>query len=76
MEETINEAEIINRREGRILENGEGYRWYSDTTKEMCASIVVEIRSMISVITKMISNSIKLQRNKYSAESVHSESHH
>jgi hypothetical protein len=33
LEETIVEAEIINRREGRIYENGEGYKWYSDTTK-------------------------------------------
>jgi hypothetical protein len=40
LEETIVEAEIINRREGRIYENGEGYKWYSDTTKELCAGVV------------------------------------
>lgn len=40
LEETIAEAEIINRREGRIYENGEGYKWYSDTTKELCAGVV------------------------------------
>jgi hypothetical protein len=76
LEETINEAEIINRREGRIYENGEGYKWYSDTTKELCAGVVAEIKSMISVVLKLIDNSIALQRNKYSADNVQLDSHH
>lgn len=76
LEETINEAEIISRREGRIIENGEGYKWYSDTTKELCAGVVAEVRSMMSVVIKLIDNSISLQRNKYSADNVQLDSHH
>lgn len=68
LEETINEAEIINKRESRIIENGEGYKWYSDTTKSMCENIVAEVASMISVAIKIIENSMKLQRNKYIAD--------
>lgn len=76
LEETINEAEIINRREGRIYENGEGYKWYSDTTRELCAGVVAEIRSMIAVVIKLIDNSIALQRNKFSADGLQLDSHH
>lgn len=31
---------------------------------------------MISVVIKLIENSIKLQRNKFSSETVQSENHH
>jgi len=65
LEETINEAEVINKRESKIIENGEGYKWYSDTTMGMCENMVAEIASMISVAIKIVENSIKLQRSKY-----------
>jgi hypothetical protein len=70
LEETINEAEVINKREARIIENGEGYKWYSDTAKKMCENIVAEITSMISVGLKIIDNSLKLQRNKFMTDNL------
>ena len=58
LEETINEAEIVNRRENLLIENGESYKWYSDTTKEMIQNIILEIKSMMKVIIRLINNSL------------------
>lgn len=76
LEETINEAEIINRRESLIVENGESYKWYSDTTKEMVAGVILELKSMIKVTIKLINNSFELQKNKYSTDQLKTEDHH
>ena len=57
LEQTINEAEIVNRRENLLIENGESYKWYSDTTKQMIKSVVIEIKSMMKVIIRLINNS-------------------
>jgi hypothetical protein len=48
---------VINRRENLLLENGESYKWYSDTTKEMIAGMVLEIKSMMKVAIKLINSS-------------------
>ena len=76
LEETINEAEVINRRESLLIENGESYKWYSDTTKEMIEGIVLEVKSMMKVVIKLANNSFELQSSKFSSKGVHSEDHH
>jgi hypothetical protein len=38
--------------------------------------VVTEIKSMISVVLKLIDNSIALQRNKYSSDNLQLDSHH
>jgi len=58
LEETITEAEIINMREARLIENGESYKWYADTTKEMCVGVVLELKSMMKVAIKLMNSSL------------------
>lgn len=58
------------------MENGESYKWYSDTTREMCESVATEIKSMINVVVKLVDNCVQLQRSMYSADTLQADSHH
>jgi hypothetical protein len=42
----------------------------------MIKSIVVEVKSMMKVIIKLVNNSLELQKEKYTANAVKGEDHH